>query len=260
MAARGPADRGEMITRTCANTCAGLLARHVTRSNAVAEGRQPGGRIQTPPGFDPGRRDDAAPRWLRPGARNTDRCFSQHGSYYTSFSARAGEEARVEGLEQGADDYLIKPFSARELLARVAAHLDMVRLRKEASEQIRQSEEKYRNIVETANEGIWLLDDETKITYANKKIAEMLGYSIEELIGRLATDFVDEKYKADSALRINKRRQDRDETYENKLIRKDDSSLWVLVGSKSLFDKDGKFTGILASLLILLSVKKLKLS
>ena len=47
-------------------------------------------------------------------------------------SARAGEEARVEGLETGADDYLIKPFSARELLARVRANLEMSRLRKQA--------------------------------------------------------------------------------------------------------------------------------
>jgi signal transduction histidine kinase len=47
-------------------------------------------------------------------------------------SARAGEESRVEGLEAGADDYLVKPFAARELLARVQAHLEFARLRKEA--------------------------------------------------------------------------------------------------------------------------------
>jgi response regulator RpfG family c-di-GMP phosphodiesterase len=48
-------------------------------------------------------------------------------------SARAGEESKVEGLEAGADDYLIKPFTARELLARVGSHLDMVRMRSEAA-------------------------------------------------------------------------------------------------------------------------------
>jgi len=48
-------------------------------------------------------------------------------------SARAGEEATVEGLEAGADDYLIKPFSARELVARVQTHLQLVRLRQERS-------------------------------------------------------------------------------------------------------------------------------
>jgi signal transduction histidine kinase len=51
-------------------------------------------------------------------------------------SARAGEEARVSGLERGADDYLIKPFSARELLARVGAHLEMARLRKAAEAEL----------------------------------------------------------------------------------------------------------------------------
>jgi signal transduction histidine kinase len=47
-------------------------------------------------------------------------------------SARAGEESRLEGLDDGADDYLIKPFSARELVARVNSHLELARLRREA--------------------------------------------------------------------------------------------------------------------------------
>lgn len=49
-------------------------------------------------------------------------------------SARAGEEARVEGLRAGADDYLVKPFGARELLARISTHLGIVQLRKKAIE------------------------------------------------------------------------------------------------------------------------------
>jgi DNA-binding response OmpR family regulator len=46
-------------------------------------------------------------------------------------SARAGEESRIEGLEAGADDYLVKPFSARELLARVGACLMLTRVRQQ---------------------------------------------------------------------------------------------------------------------------------
>jgi two-component system NtrC family sensor kinase len=53
-------------------------------------------------------------------------------------SARAGEEAVVAGLETGADDYLVKPFSARELLSRVRAHLAMARMRKEAENAMRE--------------------------------------------------------------------------------------------------------------------------
>ena len=52
-------------------------------------------------------------------------------------SARAGEDARIEGMQAGADDYMVKPFTARELLARVGAHLAMGRLRREAAEHER---------------------------------------------------------------------------------------------------------------------------
>jgi DNA-binding response OmpR family regulator len=48
-------------------------------------------------------------------------------------SARAGEEASAEGLAEGADDYLTKPFTARELLSRVASHLNMSRMRNDAA-------------------------------------------------------------------------------------------------------------------------------
>ena len=55
-------------------------------------------------------------------------------------SARAGEESRVDGLGAGADDYLIKPFTARELIARVAAHLAMRKRRMEAEEGLKESQ------------------------------------------------------------------------------------------------------------------------
>ncbi len=62
-------------------------------------------------------------------------------------SARAGEEARVEGIDAGADDYMIKPFSARELLARVQTHLELARVRAEANELLRKNEERLRAFV-----------------------------------------------------------------------------------------------------------------
>lgn len=52
-------------------------------------------------------------------------------------SARAGEEARIEGMQAGADDYLVKPFSGRELIARVSAHLRLSRLRQETLQVLR---------------------------------------------------------------------------------------------------------------------------
>ena len=72
-------------------------------------------------------------------------------------SARAGEEARIEGMEAGADDYLIKPFSARELLALVESHLKMSRFRHEATEAVRRADRNaslLASIVESSDDAI----------------------------------------------------------------------------------------------------------
>ncbi len=70
-------------------------------------------------------------------------------------SARAGEEARVEGLHSGADDYLIKPFSARELLARVKGTLSLTQVRRQAAEAVRIGEERLQQATETGKLGLW---------------------------------------------------------------------------------------------------------
>jgi len=62
-------------------------------------------------------------------------------------SARAGEEARIEGMQAGADDYMVKPFGARELLARIQGSLGLVRVRQEAEAAVRKSEERLRALV-----------------------------------------------------------------------------------------------------------------
>lgn len=62
-------------------------------------------------------------------------------------SARAGEERRVEGMELGADDYLVKPFSGRELMARISSHLQIARLRRDSDQQIRQGQEQFQALV-----------------------------------------------------------------------------------------------------------------
>jgi PAS domain S-box-containing protein len=90
-------------------------------------------------------------------------------------SARAGEESRVEGMEAGADDYLVKPFGARELLARVTAHLQMARMRREASESLRQGEERLRLALTAARMVAWQWDPvEDKVTFSDN-VAEVFG-------------------------------------------------------------------------------------
>ncbi len=73
-------------------------------------------------------------------------------------SARAGEESRVEGMEHGADDYLIKPFSARELLARVQTHLEMAQIRRQSAESLRQQRDRFDLVAQAVQVGFWFCD------------------------------------------------------------------------------------------------------
>ena len=70
-------------------------------------------------------------------------------------SARAGEESRIEGLEAGADEYLVKPFSARELLACVRAQLRLAKSRQLSREALRASEERHRALVTASSDVVF---------------------------------------------------------------------------------------------------------
>jgi signal transduction histidine kinase/DNA-binding response OmpR family regulator len=81
-------------------------------------------------------------------------------------SARAGEESRVGGLRAGADDYLVKPFAARELLARVDSMLTLARVRREADAAVRAREERYRAFIELASDAVWRIEMEEPVPAA----------------------------------------------------------------------------------------------
>jgi PAS domain S-box-containing protein len=106
-------------------------------------------------------------------------------------SARAGEAARIEGLTAGADDYLTKPFSVQELLARVRTNLDMAELRHEAlrveNELRREAQlarERAEGILASINDGFLALDRNWRFTYVNGAAERMLDRLGTDLIGQ----------------------------------------------------------------------------
>jgi PAS domain S-box-containing protein len=106
-------------------------------------------------------------------------------------SARSGEESRVEGLDAGASDYLVKPFTARELFARVGAHLEMARFRRQAAEQeakLRGEAEAARDrlgsVLESIQDGFFTLDRDWRFTYVNTAAEKILRASRQDLLGK----------------------------------------------------------------------------
>ncbi len=97
-------------------------------------------------------------------------------------SARAGEESRVEGMERGADDYLIKPFSARELLARVQTHLEMARVRQHNEEALLQRTQQFETLLNEAPLGVYLVDQNFRVRAMNPTALRAFG-NTPELIG-----------------------------------------------------------------------------
>lgn len=105
-------------------------------------------------------------------------------------SARAGEESRIEALEASADDYLVKPFSARELLALVDTHLKTVELRRQSREALRASEERYRQIFEQSIDGVFVATPDGRYVDVSPSGCEMFGMTREEVLDRTFIDVV----------------------------------------------------------------------
>lgn len=152
------------------------------------------------------------------------------------------------GKADGADLLQLLVFSLVALLiSSLNASLRTAKQRVEISlARLRESEERYRRLIDTANEGIWLLDPQLRTEYVNKQMAQMLGYGVREMLDRSWLDFIEQEFH----LAIKQRIWRHEETIEHFDLcyrRKDGSLLWAIVSTQPRFEQD-KFVGILAML------------
>ena len=85
---------------------------------------------------------------------------------------------------------------------------------------LRESEKKYRQIVEIAQEGIWNIDSDSLTTYVNPRMAEMLGYSVDEMLGKHLFDFMDSKGIGNCKYYLERRSQGIVEEHEFEFLKK----------------------------------------
>ena len=182
------------------------------------------------------------------------RAIRSHPKWHTLpiilLSARAGEEARVEGIGRGADDYLVKPFSAREVIARVRTHLDLARTRKDAHARIREAEERLRLAMEAGDMGTWALDVGTKRVEWSDRARSLLGLDDSGLTDGW-TAFLERVHPEDRTKAADDLRQTIERGLphrsELRVVRPDGQLRWICTQGKLFHDDDGRAARVLGA-------------
>ncbi|MBD2437918.1 PAS domain S-box protein [Nostoc sp. FACHB-110] len=117
----------------------------------------------------------------------------------------------------------------------------------------------YRRLLETAYEGIWIFDQDGKTEYVNSQLAQMLGYSVEQISDRAIFDFLepDTQQEIRQWLAQNQHSADTKQQFEARLYRQDAAEIWVMISLSSILNEQGNFAGMVA---MLTDITKRKLS
>ncbi|EKQ55726.1 MAG: PAS domain S-box [Methanobacterium sp. Maddingley MBC34] len=135
--------------------------------------------------------------------------------------------------------YIIKPYDSYELKYAIELALYKSKMEK----KLRESERRYKFIVEAANEGIWSMDADFNTIYVNQKMAQMLGYTVDEMMGKPVTTFMFDEDIPDHQKRMKKRFEGASESYERRFKHKQGWEVSTLVAATALMNVNGKFNG-----------------
>jgi PAS domain S-box-containing protein len=137
-------------------------------------------------------------------------------------------------------------LGAFPLAGGLSVHVEDIDDRKRAEQALRESEERYRRLVETAQEGIWMMDAETKTSYVNRAMAEMLGYTPAEMLGRPVYDFMDDAARPEALAHTERCKQGQSQRHDFRFRRKDGSDFYAYVSTNPIISETGEYLGALA--------------
>ncbi len=140
---------------------------------------------------------------------------------------------------------VVTSASGVALAAVITERADLIR-KQSTLQALEQSEKKYRGIVETAYEGIWKVNADLETSLVNSRMAEMLGYTVQEMLGRPLFDFLFESDVEQKKSQMTRRRQGVSEQIETRYRRKDGKEVWARVTTSPVIGVDGSFEGALA--------------
>ncbi len=118
--------------------------------------------------------------------------------------------------------------------------------RKNAELEHQRTEQRYRQIVESAQEGIWTIDENNKTNFVNKMMCDILGYSSEEMMGTELFHFMDEEGRAYAEECMERRRKGAKENLNIRYVTKSGRHVWANITANPIFDENGVYKGALA--------------
>jgi len=195
-----------------------------------------------PPGEVVGKTDaDLFPPELAQSYRNDDLMVIQ------SRQRKRVEEPLItaDGSFHWIDTIKTPIYDAQDEILGVAGIAIDLTERRRAELALRESEARYRRIVETANEGIWIIDTDSQTSFVNPKMAEMLGYGADEMLGRSLFDFMDDEGRAIALQHLENRRQGLYEQHDLKFQHKDGHDVWTIISTNPIHDDGGQYIGAL---------------
>lgn len=161
-------------------------------------------------------------------------------------SGLGNEEVAIQALQSGAQDYLLKGQGDGNLIARSMRHAIE---RKRMEDALRESEERFRTVVESLGEGLLITDPENAVLYANPRMEELTGYAGEEMLGRPAYELLLPPEQWREALDRNEERlRGSSDWYEVQLLRKDGSALWTGIQATPYRNGAGEIVGSLRAI------------
>jgi PAS domain S-box-containing protein len=153
-------------------------------------------------------------------------------------------------LRSGSDVLELVIFSLIALL--ISSLNSELRTAKHVSEaKLTKLQVSYRRLLETANEGIWIFDTKGQTEYVNQRLAQMLGYTIEEMIGRPIFEFMERQAQIEIDQWLKQPRQSIQEInqqFDLRLRHKDGRDIWAIVSTSPILNKHGEFSSAIAML------------
>jgi PAS domain S-box-containing protein len=128
--------------------------------------------------------------------------------------------------------------------------------REKFQQSLKESENKYRTLIETLQEGIWQINEEGNTTFVNKKMADILGYLPEEMMGRHLFSFMDEHGKNIATKLLENRKSGIHEQHDFEFIKKSGQRTYLLLETVPLYDDKGNYAGSLAAAIDISERKK----